>query len=102
MIIYYFSLDIVGVFYGKLIEIIINKDEKGVSIFLILYMLCGYFLCFVKKVFERLSYFVFLESIFFVWYRILWNFEIVYCKWCCVYVVYVISFISIVFLNLLF
>lgn len=47
MIIYYLGLDIVGVFYGKLIEIIINKDEKGVSIFLILYMLCGYFLCFV-------------------------------------------------------
>lgn len=28
MTIYYSSSDIAGVFYGKLIEIIINKDEK--------------------------------------------------------------------------
>lgn len=49
MTIYYSSSDIAGVFYGKLIEIIINKDEKGVSIFLILHTPCGYFLRFVKK-----------------------------------------------------
>lgn len=63
MTIYYSSSDIAGVFYGKLIEIIINKDEKGVSIFLILHTPCGYFLRFVKKVSERLSHLALLESI---------------------------------------
>lgn len=61
MTIYYSSSDIAGVFYGKLIEIIINKDEKGVSIFLILHTPCGYFLRFVKKVSE--SHLALLESI---------------------------------------
>lgn len=63
MTIYYSSSDIAGVFYGKLIEIIINKDEKGVSIFLTLHTPCGYFLRFVKKVSERLSHLALLESI---------------------------------------
>lgn len=100
MTIYYSSSDIAGVFYGKLIEIIINKDEKGVSIFLILHTPCGYFLRFVKKVSERLSHLALLESIYLpAWYRTSWNFETAHRKRCCVYVAYAISFTSIVSLN---
>lgn len=99
MTIYYSGSDIAGVFYGKLIEIIINKDEKGVSIFLILHTPCGYFLRFVKKCPKDWVILHFWKAYLPAWYRTSWNFETAHRKRCCVYVAYAISFTSIVSLN---
>lgn len=64
MTIYYLSSDIAGVFYGKLIEIIINKDEKRGKYISNFTHAVFYFLRFVKKkVSERLGHLVLLESI---------------------------------------
>lgn len=59
MTIYYLSSDIAGVFYGKLIEIIINKDEKRGKYTrgILFFAFCK------KKVSERLGHLVLLESI---------------------------------------
>lgn len=49
MTIYYLSSDIAGVFYGKLIEIIINKDEKRGKYISNFTHAVFYFLRFVEK-----------------------------------------------------